>query len=305
MNDAQHRVAVLHCVHQHPHGNQVVNLVEGLALTVHLFVNGIKMLGPSVHLVMNVLLVQLFGQLGDHTADAFFPFHPALAHLLGDVVKGYGVDILEAQILQLGLDGIDAQPVRQRRVNIQRFVGDGLLPVLRLKAQGAHVVQPVGQLDHHHPDVLGHGQDHLAQAFGLLFLPVGEIQLVQLGHAVHQLSHFVAELLPDGVQRNAGTVLHGIVQEPGGNGGRVDHQIGQDAGHGYRVNEVGLAAFAHLPGVGLLRELIRFFHQKIAVSGVLLLHPGQHFFQRHAFVGDIGKHRIPPLRPALFSVLRA
>ena len=212
-------------------------------------------------------------------------------------MEGHRVDVFEAQVLQLGLDGVDAQPVRQRRVNIQRLVGNGLLPVLRLKAQGAHIVQPVGQLDDHHADVLGHGQNHLAQAFGLLLLPVGKVQLVQLGHAVHQLGHLVAELLPDGVQRDAGAVLHGVVQETGGNGGCVDHQVGEDAGHGHRMDEVGLAALAHLPGVGLLGEFIRFFHQKIAVAGVLLLHPGQHFFQRHTFIGDIGKHRIPPLRP--------
>ena len=37
------------------------------------------------------------------------------------------------------------------------------------------------------------------------------------------------------------------------------------------MDEVGLTALAHLPGVGLLGEFIRFFHQKIAVAGVLLL----------------------------------
>ena len=80
VDDAQHRVAVLHRVHQHPHGDQIVDLVEGLALSVHFFVDGVKMLGPPIHLVMNVLLVQLLRQLGNDPADAFLPLHPALAH---------------------------------------------------------------------------------------------------------------------------------------------------------------------------------------------------------------------------------
>ena len=61
VDDAQHRVAVLHGIHQHAHGDQVVDLVEGLALALHLLVDGIQVLGTAVHLVMDVLRVQLFG----------------------------------------------------------------------------------------------------------------------------------------------------------------------------------------------------------------------------------------------------
>jgi hypothetical protein len=33
-----------------------------------------------------------------------------------------------------------------------------------------HVVQAVRELDQDHADVLGHGEDHLAEVLGLLFL---------------------------------------------------------------------------------------------------------------------------------------
>ncbi len=48
----------------------------------------------------------------------------------------------------------------------------------------AHVVQPVGELDQDHPDVLGHRQQQLAEILGLGSLGRGQLQLRQLGDAI-------------------------------------------------------------------------------------------------------------------------
>ena len=66
--------------------------------------------------------------------------------------------------------------------------------------QRAHVVQPVGQLHDDHADVVDHRQQHLADALGLPLLARIEMQLAQLGDAVHAARHFVAELLLDLLQ---------------------------------------------------------------------------------------------------------
>ena len=149
----------------------------------------------------------------------------------------------------------------QGRVNIQRFPGDSHLTVGGLIAQGTHVVQPVRQLDEDHPDVLAHGQDHFAQGFRLLLLPVGKVQLGELGHPVHQPRHLGTEFLFDQIQRDLRAVLHRIVQQGGGDGGRIDHQLGDDARHVPGMDHVRLAAFAGLALVGLFRESIGFFDQ--------------------------------------------
>ena len=64
--------------------------------------------------------------------------------------------------------------------------------------------------------------------------------------------------------------------------------------HIYRVNEIRLAALAHLSPVRVFGKLVGLFDQQAAVAGVVLLHPRQHLFQRHALVGDVGQHRIFP-----------
>ena len=58
----------------------------------------------------------------------------------------------------------------KRRVDIHclsRFLG---LLVRLHRADCAHVVQPVGQFDQDHAQILGHGHEELAKVFGLLGL---------------------------------------------------------------------------------------------------------------------------------------
>jgi hypothetical protein len=70
-------------------------------------------------------------------------------------------------------------------------------------------VQPVGQLDDQHPDVTGHGHDHLADGLGLGRVAV--LDLVELGHPVDQLGDVRAELTAQLSQR-VGGVLDRVVQ---------------------------------------------------------------------------------------------
>ena len=95
---------------------------------------------------------------------------PPLRHHLLDLGVLAGVEGGEGQVFQLPAHRLDAQPVGQRSVDLQRLLGLLELLLLAQVAESAHVVQPVGQLDEDHPDILGHGDDHLADVLGLLFL---------------------------------------------------------------------------------------------------------------------------------------
>ena len=55
-------------------------------------------------------------------------------------------------------------------------------------------MEPVGELDHEHADVPGHGHQHLAEVLGLPLLAGGEGELADLGDAVHQLGDLAPEL---------------------------------------------------------------------------------------------------------------
>ena len=112
------------------------------------------------------------------------------------------------------------------------------------------LLQPVGQLDHEHADVLGHGQDQLADVLRLLHGPRLEIHLADLGHAVHDVGHVRAEQILDLVHRGVG-ILHGVVQQARGHGGLVQLHVGQEIGHVHGMRYVRLARTAHHAVVGL------------------------------------------------------
>ena len=146
---------------------------------------------------------------------------------------------------------------------------DALAPLGTQVAQRAHVVHAVGQLDHDDADVLHHGQQHFAEALRLPVLGRKEIELAQLGDAVHAARHFLAELLAHLFDGDAG-VFHHVVQQPGLHGDEVHAHVGEDMGHHERVDHVGLAGIARLPFVIFPGEVESLFHRaEIVVRTVL------------------------------------
>src|SRR5208337_5371908 len=89
------------------------------------------------------------------------------------------------------------QPVRDGRVDLQRLFGDLALAVGPEVFERAHVVQPVGEFDKHHADVIDHGQHHLAQVFRLRLFARGKVDLVDLGNAFDDVGNLLAKILAD------------------------------------------------------------------------------------------------------------
>ncbi len=90
--------------------------------------------------------------------------------LVGQPAVGVRLEHLERQVLELPLDLPDAETLRQWCIDLSRLAGDALLLLGRQRGDGAHVVQPIGELDEHDTDVLRHRQEHLADVLGLLLL---------------------------------------------------------------------------------------------------------------------------------------
>ena len=163
---------------------------------------------------------------------------------------------LEGQILELPLHLLDTETVRERSVDLQRLGRDPPLLLFGERGERAHVVEPVGELDQQDPDVARHRHDHLPDVLGLLLLPCLELDPLQLGQPVDDPRDLLTEVLLDLGHRDVG-VLHGVVQERGGDRRRVQMQVGQDRGDGDGMQDEVLAREPLLALVGHLGDRVR------------------------------------------------
>jgi len=116
-------------------------------------------------------------------------------------------------------------------------------------------VQAIGQLDDDHAHVVNHGQEHLAQVLGLLFVEVDQVHLAlaldaaQLGDAVYQPRHGVTKLFAELIVGD-GRVLEHVMQHASDHRGGIHAQVHQDGGHLKRVHDEGLPRDTPLIAVG-------------------------------------------------------
>ncbi len=165
-----------------------------------------------------------------------------------------GVQDREDEVFQLGLEGLHAEPFGQRDEDVPGDLGDAGLLLGAHHAQGAHVVQPVGEFDGHDADVVAGGDEHLAEGLG--FGGGAVVDLLHLGDAVDDEAHLVAELRTDLIEGHVG-VLDGVVEQRGRQGGGLGTEFGEDQGDGEWMCDVRLTTFSHLTAVRGLREEIR------------------------------------------------
>ena len=162
---------------------------------------------------------------------------PLLLDLLHQIIIKLRLQVPEAQVLQLPLDIGNTQAVGKGRIHLDGFLGNALLLFFLDEFQGAHVVQPVSQLNHDYPDVLGHGQKQLAVILRLLLLPGLVLDFPQLGDAINQHRHLGAEnILHLGLRISR--ILHHIMEKRRRDGGTVNLQLRKDFCHAQGMDDI-------------------------------------------------------------------
>jgi hypothetical protein len=188
-------------------------------------------------------LQAVFSQL---VADYLFDFgnvgFPLLlfhTYLGGKVVIHLRFEIAERQVLKLALYPLDAETMGDRRIDIHGLAGNQPLLQVRLVLQGTHVVQPVGQLDEDDADIIGHGEEHLAEVFRLALLFGLEVNFTDLGDAVYQVGNLFAEHPGKLFQCGQG-IFNGIVQQTGNHRRDIELQVGKNGRNLHRVHQIRL-----------------------------------------------------------------
>ena len=213
------------------------------------------MLDPPMNLGLYTGLAQVAQELRRRPVDKGLPVpapggDEALYLLIPTRVEGG-----EREVFELPLYRVDTEPVREGSVDLERL---RRLPELRLALEvgdGPHVVQPVGELDDDDAHVAAHSHDHLPQGLRLRLLQVPGREPLELGDPVHDLRDLVPKPLRQLLFRYA-RILEDVVQQRGGDGRRIEPQLGQNVGRRERVIDEGLPALADLTPVGGMRGVI-------------------------------------------------
>ena len=263
---AERRVAVRLVGDEDAHAVDVEHLRERVALLAHLLVDRVDRLLAAAHHGEHVLLGEA---LADDVEQAVHHLAPVAARRLDrgrEDAVAHRVQVLERQVLQLEVQRVEAEAVRDRRVDVERLLGDALAVRGRHRVERAHVVQAVGELDQDDAHVARHREEHLAEALRLHFLLARELDLVELGDAVDHVGDGLAEALLELVLGDGG-VLHHVVQQRGGEALRVEPPLRQDGRDRERVRDVRLARLAELPAVRGLGELERALDERDVLLG--------------------------------------
>ena len=250
MDHAERAVAGFDVVHHHPETENIGQLLEADRLALHLGPDRERPLAPAGDSRGQAVLLQVLGELAfdfaDQVAVALLQrIQPLHHHRIG-----FRVEHAERQFLQLFTHFLHAHAPRQRRIDVERLLGDPVARCRRHEFQRAHVVQAVGELDQEHADVVGDRQQQLAQVLGLLGFARHQFQPLQLGQALHQRADLGPE---DVVDLGAGRlgILDGVVQQRRDDGGVVELEIGEDRGDLERMRKIGVAGGAGLRAVRL------------------------------------------------------
>ena len=195
-----------------PHRREVVDLVELAALAHHLVVDRIGVLRAAGDVGGDVRLLELALEDARSRLHVLLAVASALGHHRLDLRVLPRVEPLEREVLELPLDRVDAEPVRDRRIDVERLLRllELLLPAEVLDRP--HVVEAVGELDEDDARVLRHRDDHLAVVLDLRVLAARELDASQLRDTLDEPRDLVPELVLD-VRDVAARVLDDIVEQ--------------------------------------------------------------------------------------------
>ncbi len=191
MDVSQRAIAFLNRSDDDPECDDVGQLFKTDILALHFPPDRIRRLFPTGNFHLDTVARQGFSQLADHPVDQIAAFGMQIVEPADNGFPGIRVQLPKRHVFQFFLPVPDADTFGQWHIDFQRFTRNPPPFVFPFdKMQGLHVVQPVGQLDQQHPDVLRHRQHQLAEIFSLLGARRLQLQHGKFCDAINQRADF-------------------------------------------------------------------------------------------------------------------
>ncbi len=160
-------------------------MLEGDVVLLHLAPNGIETLLPTVYFGVNSGIRGIFPQLLDNPLDQVLPFRAQIFQPPLDRIARFIVQFDKGEIFQIIAKTLHSDTLGQGCIYLHRLRGDAFaLFWVFYEMKGTHIVQPVGQLDQQHADIVRHCQQKLSEILSLLGPIRLQLDLRQLGDPV-------------------------------------------------------------------------------------------------------------------------
>ena len=107
-------------------------------------------------------------------------------------------------------------------------------------------MEAVGEFYQDNPYILGHGEEHLTKVLCLhlesvhLVILTYKLQFIQLGHAIHQISHISSEGACELLHGHFGIFYH-VMQKAGYDSLLIKFQFRKDDRNTERMDDIGFA----------------------------------------------------------------
>ncbi len=153
-------IARIDGVDDHTKGVDVVHSGEAQMLFPHLLINAVQVLLTAEHVRDDALLAQVAPDAILDFVDDLLAIPTNPLHLLPDHAVAQRVQRRETELLQFETDLIDAETLRDRRIDLERFPRDTPSFLEAQRAERAHVMETIRKFHEDDANVVGHRHQH-------------------------------------------------------------------------------------------------------------------------------------------------
>ena len=168
---AQHFVAGADVIHDDPKTVDVDDVREHALLFGHLLVDAVEVFLPTNDLAVDPVSLECLDQFVGNAFDDLALTTLAFLQRPFEYAVAQRVQVAKTEILEFDLEPVNAQPVCDGRIDVERLAGYAFALAGRHGFERLHVVQTIGELHEDDADVLDHRQHHLAETLGLRLRP--------------------------------------------------------------------------------------------------------------------------------------
>ena len=263
MDNTQGGIAILFLVgiENNPEGREVIDLVEGDVLLLHLLVDAVEVFCSPLHGTRQIEFLHFLVNNALHFFGITFPLVLSLDHPFHQFRIFFRMEVFEREFLQFDFHPVYAEAVCERGVDFEGFLRDEFPFVQGLEFKGPHIMNPVGQPYDENPDIGRHGKHHFSEIFRLSFQLASKGNLADFRQSVDNEGHIISEGIAYLLDGRKG-VLHRVMEKPRHDRRDVEPHINKNTGNFKGMNQVGLTGKPHLSlvngcgkDIGLLHHL--------------------------------------------------